>query len=141
MVIERGNSHYPGVVVGPLPIKYQIDPQNKNKCFDVKGSTVNVDLLHLGQSKCNYWRFEKEWRYKIIGMPFEGKWQIIDYDNFSIVPQNHFIDVRLDDSVIEEMVIQLGPKASLSETIIADLLVKEFAKGAKVCDSGVKINR
>ncbi len=141
VVIVRKNSHYPGMIVGPLPIKYKKDPQNTVKCFEVKDSTVVVDLLQLGQSKHKHWYFEKEWRYKIIGMPFEGKWQKKDYDYFFTVPQNHFIDVRLDDSVIKEMIIQLGPKATLSETIIVNLLVKEYARGALVCDSSVKINQ
>lgn len=139
-IIVRKNSRYPGMIVGPLPIEYQKDPQNTVTCFEVKDSIVDVKLLHLGQSKPDYWYFEKEWRYKIIGMPFEGQWHKKDYDQFLTVPQNHYIDVRLDDSVINEMVIQLGPKATLSEQIIVDLLVKEFAKGAMVCDSSVKIN-
>ena len=50
------------------------------------------------------------------------------------------VDVQLDDSVIKEMVIQLGPKATFSDEIIVDLLVKEYAKGAIVCDSSIKIN-
>ena len=125
-----------------MPIKYKKKPQKAAQCFEVKDSIVDVNLLHIGQFKHDHWRFEKEWRYKIIGMPFEGKWQKKDYDYFlNNVPLNQYIDVPLDDSVIKEMIIQLGPKATLAEEIIIDLLVKEYAKGVRVCDSSVKINK
>jgi len=140
--IKRKNSHFPGMIIGPLNIQYQKDPKNTEKCFEINDdATVDVNLLHIGQVKHEHWSFEKEWRYKIIGMPFEGKWNIKDYDQFLTAPQNQYIDVGLDNSVISEMIIQLGPKATFSDTIIVDLLVKEFAKGAIVCDSSIKVNQ
>lgn len=140
--IIRKDSCFPGMIVGPMPIKYKKKLQKAVRCFEEKDSIVDVNLLHIGQFKHDHWSFEEEWRYKIIGMPFEGKWQKKDYDYFlNNVPQNQYIDVPLDDSVIKEMIIQLGPGATLAEKIIVDLLVKEYAKGAQVCDSSVKINK
>ncbi len=141
IVIKRENSEFPGMIIGPLPIVYQKDPQNTAKCFEVKDSTVDVNLFHIGQAKHEHWYFEKEWRYKIIGMPLEGKWYPKDYDQFLTPPQSQFIDVRLDDSVIQEMVIQLGPKATFPDKLIVRLLIKEYAKEAIICDSSIKINQ
>ncbi|KKL88599.1 hypothetical protein LCGC14_1923110, partial [marine sediment metagenome] len=139
--IERKNSSYPGLIVGPVRVKYKNNPEITANCLKDNNSTVKINLLPIGHSKHKHWIFEKEWRYKIFGMPFEGTWNSTDLDCFFEFPQNQFIDVQLDDSVINEMIIQMGPKASLSECIMVDLLVKEYAKGAKVCDSSVKINR
>jgi hypothetical protein len=141
ITIKRKNSHYPGQIVGPVEVKYKDNPLLTDRCFEAREQTVKIDLLSIGHSKHNHWFFEREWRYKIIGMPFEGTWNSTDLENFFEIPQNEFIDVQLDESAIDEMIIQLGPKASLSECIMVNLLVKEYAKGAKVCDSGVRINR
>ncbi len=51
----------------------------------------------LGQSKHEYWFFEKEWRYKIIGMPLEGKWNTKDYDQF--------LDIRKMSSLMSNLMI------------------------------------
>jgi len=140
IIIKRKNSDYPGLIVGPVRVEYKDNPLITDNCFEAKNSTVKVNLLPVGQSKHAHWYFEKEWRYKIIGMPFEGTWNSSDLDCFFEVPQNQYVDVQLDDSVINEMIIQMGPKSSLSESIMVDLLVKEYAKGTRVCDSSVKIN-
>jgi hypothetical protein len=139
--IKRNKSHYPGLIVGPVEVEYKEKPLLTNSCFEAKQSTITIDLIPIGHAKHKHWFFEKEWRYKIIGMPFEGTWNLSDFEPFFEIPHNEFIDVQLDESVIDEMIIQMGPKASLPECTIVKLLVKEYANGAKVCDSSVKINR
>ncbi len=140
ITVNRGKGCYPCHIVGPVEVEYRDNPLLTESCFELNKETVKVDLLPIGHSKHKHWFFEKEWRYKIIGMPFEGNWNSTDYEYFFEVPKNDYIDVQLDESVISEMIIQMGPKASLPECIMVDLLVKEYARGARVCDSSVKIN-
>lgn len=138
--IKRKSCNYPALLVGPSKVEYMKEPLNTNSCFyENNDQTIDVELLHLGLSKHKYWAFEKEWRFKIIGMPFEGRWPKDHYTKFFEVPLNKYIDVPLDKSVFSELIIQLGPKASFADAEIVRLLLKEYAPGAKLCDSSCKI--
>lgn len=142
LYIKRGKNSYSSLLTGPSPVEYSKDPLNIKRCFSENhGGTLKVDLLHLGLSKYEYWYFEKEWRYKIIGMPFEGSWRKEDYSQFQENPTNEYIDVPLDQSVFSELIVQLGPKATLSHSIIVELLLNKFAPKAKLCDSICKIRK
>lgn len=138
--IKRENSSYTALMNGPMPVQYSKNPLNENKCFTNKSNDVlDVDLLHLGLEKYDYWSFENEWRFRVIGMPFEGSWRTEDYDQFLQFPLSEYVDIGLDKSVFSELVVQLGPRATWSSSIIVELLLREFAPGAKLCDSACKI--
>ena len=95
--IARKNFNYSGLLIGPCEVDYLSDVLNRKNCFTLnKDKTIDVELLHLGLTKRNCWGFEKEWRYKIIGMPIEGRWRKEDYDMFLEVPKSEFIDLSLD---------------------------------------------
>lgn len=140
--VERKNFFYPSLLIGLYKVDYMADVLNKNTCFTPnKDKTIDVELLHLGLIKRKYWKFEKEWRYKIIGMPFEGKWLKEDYDKFLEHPINEYIDLPLDQSVFSELIVQLGPRANLAESEIVRLLLKEYTLGSKCFDSSCKIKK
>lgn len=142
LYIKRGKKLYSSLLIGPSPVKYPKDPLNNKRCFtENHDGTLKVDLLHLGLSKYKYWHFENEWRYRIIGMPFEGSWKKEDYRQFLESPTNEYIDVPLDNSVFRELIVQLGPKATLSHSIIVELLLNKFAPEARLCDSSCKIKK
>ena len=116
------------MLTGPSPVKYLENPLNINDCFvENDDHTVDVELLHLGLAKYDYWEFEKEWRYRVIGMPFEGKWFKDDYAKFMEGTISEHLDLHLDQSVLSELIVQLGPRATLSESVIVRLLLKEYA--------------
>lgn len=139
--IRRGSYSYSALLTGPSPIEYTKDPLNYRTCFTEKGSGIlDVDLLHLSLAKYDYWGFEKEWRYGVIGMPFEGSWRDKDYSQFLEIPSDEYADIHLDHSVFSELLVQLGPKTTLSNSIIVEVLLKEFAPSAILCDSTCKIN-
>jgi len=138
--IKRERFNYSSMIIGPSRVEYKEDTLNTNSCFtEHDDNTITVELLHLGLSKRNYWNFENEWRYRIIGMPFEGRWKKEDYDQFLLDPCIEYIDIPLDFSVLSELIVQLGPNAGLAESIMVELLLKEFAPNAKLCDSACKI--
>ena len=138
--IARKNFNYSGLLIGPCEVDYLSDVLNRKNCFTLnKDKTIDVELLHLGLTKRNCWGFEKEWRYKIIGMPIEGRWRKEDYDMFLEVPKSEFMDLSLDESVFTELIVQMGPKANIAEDEIVRLLLKEFAPGSMCFDSGIKI--
>lgn len=138
--VERQNFVYSSLLTGPSPVNYLKNPLNTDDCFvENDDYTVDVELLHLGLAKYDYWRFEKEWRYRVIGMPFEGKWSKKDYAKFMGGPISEYLDVHLDQSALSELIVQLGPRATLSEAVIVELLLKEYAPGSKLCDSKCKI--
>ena len=137
--VKRKNFSYSCQLIGPSKVEYEESPLNINDCFVQVNDTVNVDLIHLGAIKYPYWGFEKEWRYKIIGMPFEGTWKKDDYDRFKEIPVSESLDVNLDQSIFSELVVQLGPRATIAESEIVELILKEYAHGAKLYDSSCKI--
>lgn len=126
--VKRKSFGYSSLLIGPSKVEYLKNPLNTNDCFvENEDHTVDTELLHLGLTKHDYWKFEKEWRYKIIGMPFEGKWMKDDYSKFFEVPISEHLDLYLDETVFSEMIVQLGPKATISESTIVNLLIKEHA--------------
>jgi len=139
--IKRGEWGFPPLLFGPMEVYYDKDPINKAKCFTIENNTIKLDLMHLGLIKHEYWCFEKEYRYRLIGMPVEGQFTKDDLKQFCETPTNEYIDIKLDDSVISELIVQLGPKATISDDIIVRTLLKEFAPGAKLYDSSIKIKR
>jgi hypothetical protein len=140
IMIKRDDCFYTALLNGPMPIQYTKEPLNYRECFIEKGNgALDIDLLHLGLAKYDYWNFEEEWRFRIIGMPFEGSWRTQDYDRFLRFPLSEYLDIHLDQSVLSELVVQLGPRATLSNSIVVELLLSEFAPGAKLCDSACKI--
>lgn len=139
--IKRGAWRFPPLLVGPMKVKYEKNPTNKAKCFTKENDTIKIDLLHLGLTKNKYWNYEREYRYRLIGMPVEGTFKKDEFDQFLKTPTNEHVDIKLDDSVIPEIIIQLGPKATISDDILVSTLIKEFAPDAKFCDSSIKIKR
>lgn len=138
--VKRNNLNYSCQLIGPHQITYDPEALNNNDCFiENEDGTVEVDLLHLGSSKRMAWSFESEWRFKIIGMPFEGKWKKQDFDQFKDIPTCESLFVNLDPSALSEIIVQLGPRATLAESEIVELLLKNYAPGAKLCDSSINI--
>jgi hypothetical protein len=138
--IKRGRWIYPAKLIGPMKVKYDKNPINNNKCFTKKNNgLLDVELWHLGRNKYDYWFFENEWRFMIIGMPESGTWRESDFEQFFEIPTNDYIDIHLDESIFSELIVQLGPKATSGEDILVRSILKEYGAGAKLCDSDIKI--
>lgn len=139
--IKRDKYIYPALLTGPFKVEYSNNHLSGKECFtETQQNLFDINLWHIGLLKSEYWHFESEYRYRIIGLPMDGTWKKEDYQQFFKIPKTEYIQVPLDDSVLQELIVQLGPKATLSDSIIVELLIKEFASGAKVCDSSCKIN-
>ncbi len=72
-------------------------------------------------------------------MPFEGIRRKLDFDPFLEIPSSENLYVSLDPSALSEIIVQLGPKATLAESEIVELLLKNYAPGAKLFDSSINI--
>jgi len=131
-----------GLLVGPQDVKYSNNPENTDECFTVlDDDLIKVDLLHIGLLKNFYWEYEQEWRYRIFASPVEGTWPKSVYDKYMEGIISKYIDLPLGENIFSELIIQLGPRATLAESLIVGALCKEYApNGPKLCDSSIKIS-
>lgn len=117
------------------------------------GAFISTDKIGLYKSK--EWEFQHECRFKITLFPFN----VMDFDNSgpnialnfygallkSIGPslrsnipiKKQFIDIPLNEEKLGEIIVMLGPKATESERIIVESLLKDLPS-AQIMDSYFK---
>ena len=57
-----------------------------------------------------------------------------------LIIDTEFLDIPLDNSVIDEMEILLGPKVTYPERILVESLCSQYAPNTKIYPSNLKIN-
>lgn len=131
---------------GPNKIYYTDDQAFKYpKCMEEEGELLRIIPYDLGMAKGSHWEFESEWRYKICTFGMETILPNIEYTkdtvvNFEKYPiLNKYIDVNIDHTTFDEIEICLGPKTTLSDKIILEALLNQYAPRAILKSSELQI--
>lgn len=131
---------------GPNKIYYTDNTDFKHpKCLEKCDSMLRIIPYDLGMVKSKHWAFENEWRYKICLFGTEHIYPDDAYTNNTILNLSKYpvttkiIDVKLDQTVFNEIEICLGPKTNLSDRIITESLLSKFAPNAVVKSSELSI--
>lgn len=109
--------------------------------------SIGIALDDLGKYKNKYWKFQREWRYKLMFYPASVKKMAVEHfkgQNIEIatlfqniikgqatLPFNHY-DLSVKKESFEDMTIMLAPDISDSSKTFVELLVKEFNPKCKI---------
>lgn len=117
----------------------------------VKDGNTELSMGVLGTFKNTYWRFQREWRYKLIIFPFGYNDMLEDattnsnqknlvklYNGVELPFDNYFL--KIDPIKFERMQIMLSPKINDGNRDIVKLLVEKYNPKASVYESDL-LNR
>lgn len=107
-------------------------------------------MFELGAYKHEMWSFQKESRFTLYANPLlplshplvngskDQQMQLAWYALNNDIPNvMDYIDVDLDDSILNSIAVTLGPLCSYSDEIIASALLHEFANNGKISKSSL----
>lgn len=146
--IERDNgglSMYTNRVLGPTRIRYidneELLPTNN---VNLGTSKAKYDLRILGTQKLKQWEYEHEVRFRLLasaGYSFDENGENwISPESFVNLPvKTEYVDVPLDNTILNEMEITLGPKCSRSEYALVESLCNHYAPNSKMNLSLIQI--
>jgi hypothetical protein len=135
-------------VYGPTMVEYYESKEllekgiiDINKKADFKLYEININLL--GQRKIDYWKFEKEFRYRIFfanGLKIAGSEDVLNsFVQNSPVKTEH-VDIKFKTSSLNNVEIVLGPKTNKSDlTKVEKILNKINAENYSVSKSKISI--
>ena len=97
----------------------------------------------FGFHKKPIWEFQKESRFKIMTMPNTKQVTLFSHQGEALFKTNppkfrdlnmniEFIDLDLDEKIIDNIEITLGPVCSLGDKIIVESLLKTFTNNGKL---------
>lgn len=126
---RKTDLHWIPYLFGPSEVKYT----NKNEVSVLDGQTL--DVSKIGTIKLKHWTFEEEHRYIIfpnaLWNPETESFQFQnDIINNPIVDES--IHIKLNQKVLDNIEIKLGPDASDSEWYIVNSLLKKYTKNGNV---------
>lgn len=109
----------------------------------IENGKVLIKLEEMGKYKNELWSFQREYRYRLITCPFGIS---LDINRFNVAvnlmtqfggikPTVDYIDLRLAENKLNDMVITTSPAISESNRIIVESLVKCYCPGAKIVES------
>lgn len=117
------NNFLSGNIYGPTSIEYYYNKQmleenivNEDKSQDFEFFEINLNLL--GQRKLDYWKFEKEFRYRIFihdAIVMAGATQVLNqgFANSPVITE--FVDIPLEEKALNNIEVIMGPKTSPSD--------------------------
>jgi Protein of unknown function (DUF2971) len=121
-------------VYGPTAISYFDDPDDlKIQCLTNDSDITRHSLMELGTRKNAIWKFENEFRFRIIAWFPTGQDGSFDFlspreiQKYPVLTK--FVDVRLDEAALNEAQITLGPKATDAHHLIVESLCARYAPG------------
>jgi hypothetical protein len=136
---------------GPERVEYtdnttQIAPQ----VFRENGDVTSVGFGRLGRYKRSEWRFQSEWRYRILASPVPPP-PITSYndpsymDNFIAASKQWLINhrslpfdnflIQVSDEAFAQMQVVLGPKHTAGDRAIVEALLNTYNPNAQLADS------
>lgn len=134
-----------------LRIEYTDDENKLNPSIMKKeGTGVNYELGDLGLYKNTYWKFQKEWRYRLLIFPistkkvlnFNSEIRALEFAKFHFDAQKglaslpfNYYDLIIREDCFKDMSIMLSPDITESSKIFANLLVKEFNPSCTITES------
>ena len=103
------------------------------RCLTNEGNITKHFLIELGTRKHAVWKFENEFRFRIIAWFPRGQEGSFDFLSPREIVDNsvstRFVDVQLDEAALSEAQITLGPKATDAHHLIVDSLCARYAPG------------
>ena len=104
----------------------------------------NIELHRVGLRKNQHWGFENEIRFRIpsaLSFCPDGKSGMTSQQLINILQfKNQYLDIRINPEVFNNAEIMLAPKCDISDEIIVNSLIKEFAPNINIVRSKIKIN-
>lgn len=143
---DSGASTLTRVVMGPYKIQY--DENHKTSCVTQSAEMIQYELSHLGTKKREHWRFEKEWRYKILGVQSAARYLDGDdcaqfvtemYDSNNHV-KTKFLLVPLRKDALQDIQIMIGPSADDAIEILVRALLRRYRIKMNLTYSKIKYN-
>ena len=122
---------------------------------------LNYDFSKLGKYKRSNWSFQEECRYGILLVPWNmeclnkvnkinkfgnEELKIVINELINILENQQTIStckrfyLEIDDEILKQMKILLGPKITEAQEEIVKLIVKEYCPEIKISRSKLKIN-
>ncbi|WP_339183162.1 DUF2971 domain-containing protein [Paenibacillus sp. FSL R5-0701] len=132
-------------IVGPNKVHYSNDPRYLHvSCKTTYQDRTVLDFSDLGMFKDLGWSYEEEWRYRILGM-LDADYPndkflnevTLDLGRYPVTPEH--IDIKLDESIFNEIEITTGPKMTDSQFILLEALIEKYASKTVVNKSSLKI--
>ena len=131
-----------------FPVEYTDDPELLRPPIfseDDRG-TLNVALGALGKHKPEIWRFEQEWRFRLIFHPY-GVCDINPADASNV---RHAIKTRkeldfdayfleISDTAFQQMEVILGPSCTPGDKIVAGALIDKYNPGVPLRPSDLLV--
>lgn len=116
------------------------------KVVKVNGSQFSINLGALGIYKNPYWKFQNEWRYKIMFFPLDlNKPPAESFQDFQMIANEMLLDkakqpfpyydMVIDDDAFSDMQITLCPQISAGNRIIVESLLKAYNPTAELKES------
>jgi hypothetical protein len=117
-------------------------PQIHKKNYNETGKSLEISNLYMyGAYKKKIWEFEKECRFTLYALPLlplehplingktEKQMELITYGMLNDIENvANYIDVDLEESIIDNISLRLGPMCDDADLIIVDTLLKRYAK-------------
>ena len=111
-----------------------------------------IALNDIGKYKNEYWKFQKEWRYRLMFLPISGtklireqmqgqydemaKLQLRTMNGQAALSFNHY-DLKIRDDSFNDMSIMLAPDISESSRTLVELLVDEYCPHCSIVQSAL----
>lgn len=112
------------------------------------GEHFTLALGDLGKHKNLHWKFQKEWRYILVLLPFDINQSVKNLlTNFQIIANRMrlgmekqlfpYYDMVISDEAFEDMDITLSPRISAGSRIIVQNLIEKFNPDATLTESSL----
>ena len=101
------------------------------------------DVSKIGTIKLDHWRFEEEYRYIIFPKTLWNP-ETHTFQFYNDIKDNPITDeeiyIPLDQNILDNIIVKLGPDSSESEYLIVDALLKKYTKNGRSTDSELNIS-
>lgn len=106
------------------------DDQTRPKISEFDGEGTTIRFGNLGLCKRTAWKYQQEWRYRVLVIPFglheirtDGDVETARYNYHSSVT---FLDLPIRRDAFESMRVVTSPQLSIGNRIMVDLLKDRF---------------
>ena len=108
----------------------------------IDASQVHINLGEMGVYKSDIWKFQSEYRYRILSVPCKilggngiQNWiatvnSMVQFGR--VKSQRQYIDLHLAENMLEQLVVTTSPDISESNKIIIESLMKQFCPKGSV---------
>lgn len=126
---RKSDQHWIPYLFGPSKVEYT----EKNNVSVMNGH--NIDASLIGTLKLEHWTFEEEYRFIIFPNALWNQ-ETESFQFYNDIKKNPITDesiyIPLDQNILDNIKVTLGPNALDAEYIIVDSLLKRFTKNGCV---------